>query len=376
MRIGFDAKRLYNNFTGLGNYSRTLVGNLLHYTPGDELLLYTPRVKQNPETADFLNNPALKTVTASGFCKSTWRSWGVKSDLRRDKVQIYHGLSHDMPFGIQNIKGLRGVVTIHDVCYKTFPDMFPRMEREIYEVKYRHSCRHADRIIAISDSTKHDLVKLLGVNPDKIDVIYQAINPTFYTPQPEQQAKAMVKHYGVSGDYILYVGSINSRKNLLGLLKAYHLLPEDLRLPLVIIGNGGKYKEQVMRYAETHDLTRYMVMIDCVTSSHTLQAFYQCASLFVYPSFYEGFGLPVTEAILSHTPVITSNISSLPEAAGEGAYYADPSSEEDLAAAMERILTSKSIRDEMVEVAYRYAIDTFNPELLTHKVHNLYKSLL
>jgi len=375
MKIGYDAKRLYNNFTGLGNYSRTLMANLAEYFPENQYYLYTPSVVAGPETDPFVSNPAIKTVTPKCRCKKLWRASGVKKNLVGDGIQIYHGLSHELPWGIQKTN-IKTVVTIHDVIFKTFPEMFAAAERRIYESKYKHSCTVSDKIIAISESTKSDLINILGTDPKKIEVIYQAINPVFYEMQDMEMAREFVRHYGVPQEYILYVGSINSRKNLMSILKAYKLLPGNLVMPLVIIGDGGKYKKEVMKFAEANDLTKYMIMIDSLTTARSMQAFYQCAQLFVYPSFYEGFGLPVTEALLSRTPVITSNISSLPEAGGEGAYYADPHSVEDLATAMVQVLTDTELRENMVEVGYRYAHEKFDPKILTAKVENLYRSLL
>ena len=375
MRIGYDAKRLYNNFTGLGNYSRTLLMNLAEYFPDNDYFLYTPEIKVNPETGPFLNDPRYKTVTPKGGCKKLWRASGVKKNLRQDNIGIYHGLSHELPRGIEKTP-VRSVVTIHDVVYLTYPEMFPWSERKIYQSKYKHSCAASDRIIAISESTKADLVNALGVKPEKIEVIYQAMNPAFYQMQEPDKAWELVRHYGVPQEFVLYVGSINRRKNLLGLVKAYGLLPEDLRLPLVVIGDGSSYKQEVMKFAEANDLSKYMIMIDSLTTAQAIQAFYQCARLFVYPSFYEGFGLPVTEALLSRTPVITSNVSSLPEAGGAGACYIEPDSPEDIAAAISRILTDREMRENMVETGYRYALEKFDPAALTARVRELYLSLL
>lgn len=369
MTIGFDAKRLYNNFTGLGNYSRTLVGNMMRYFPQDEYLLYTPKFRRNEETESFLSPDMLRQP--SGGSGATWRSWGVKQDLKRDGVQIYHGLSHDLPFGIER-SGIRSVVTIHDVCYKTFPEMFPRVERMIYDVKYRHACRHSDRIIAISESTKRDIVELLDVADERVEVVYQAMNPVFYHPQPEPVARAVVETYGIQGEYVLYVGSINSRKNLLAVVRAYELLNKDMRLPLVVIGSGGSYKDRVMEYARRYGIDRYMTVIEGLSSMVILQAFYQCASLFVYPSFYEGFGLPVTEALLCGTPVITSSVSSLPEAAGDAAAYVDPTSAEHLARKIETVLGSATLRAAMIERGLKYAHETFDARKLTEQVHKIY----
>lgn len=364
MKIGFDAKRLYNNFTGLGNYSRTLVGNLIQQYPEDKIYLYTPKLKIEPLTNAVTRQPLKKSFV--------WRSWGVKRDLRADGIELYHGLSHDLPFGIHKT-GIRSVVTIHDVCYKTFPKMFPLVERMIYDVKYRYSCRHADRIIAISESTKADIISYLGVDAGKIEVIYQSINPLFYSRQDEP--RQTISKLTLPEKYMLYVGSINSRKNLLGIVKAYATVAPEYRLPLVVVGNGSSYKKQVVKYLIDNHLTENVIMLDSVDDLYTIQALYQCAELFIYPSFYEGFGLPVTEALLSGTPTITSNISSLPEAGGDAAIYVNPSQPEEIAEAITRALSDPELRKKMVERGLEYAHSKFNPELLTKQVHDLYNEI-
>lgn len=395
MKIGFDAKRLFNNNTGLGNYSRTLVGNLMRCYPEDEHVLYASRVGGVGAAfaADYEGQFTMRKGRGG-----LWRSHGMWRDVVRDGVDVFHGLSHDMPYGTRgagDVGGVGGaggvvgrVVTVHDVCYKTYPDMFPLVERLIYSEKYRHACHVADRIIAISQSTRRDLVELLGVDDSKIEVVYQAMNPVYYDYRlPGEMGAELCEHntlheseirarYGVSGDYMLYVGSINSRKNLLGLLKAYAMLPGDLRLPLVVVGNGGGYKKECMAWAASHGILSRLVLLDGVSSAEDLRALYAGAVVMVYPSFYEGFGLPVTEAMLCGTPVITSNVSSLPEAGGEAACYVDPYTVEDIAQALVRVLESAALRAEMSEVGLRWARDTFEPQLLTAEVRGVYCSVL
>lgn len=374
MRIGFDAKRLYNNFTGLGNYSRTLVGNLSAFYPDNQYYLYTPSIKNTPETILFLNKMNYNTITPGNQLKAYWRGCSIKKDLKRDKIDIFHGLSHEIPFNIHKTN-IRSVVTIHDIIYKTYPDMFTAIDRAIYNAKFRYSCKHADKVIAISESTKQDIIKYFNTPSDKIEVIYQAINPVFYQMQDAEKAEQITKQYNLPDDYLLYVGSINSRKNLLSIIKALKLLPKDLQIPLVIVGQGGQYKNEVLSYAKANRLDHLLILINNLSDSRTLQAFYQRAKIFVFPSIYEGFGLPVTEALLSKTPVITSNISSLPEAGGESSYYVSPMDIEAIAKGIETIMTDDLQRQKMVEEGFNFAQQQFSPKHLTEQVYNLYKQL-
>lgn len=374
MQIGFDAKRLYNNFTGLGNYSRTLVQNLNHYFPDDSYYLYTPKIRQDITTIPFLNNPAFHTICHPGILKSLWRSSFIKKDLKRDKIDIYHGLSHEIPLNIAKT-GIRTVVTIHDIMYLAYPDMYTAIDRTIYKFKFQYACQHADKVIAISECTKQDIIRYLGTPENKIEVIYQAIQPTFYTCQPQEQAKQTIQKYQIPSDFLLYVGAINSRKNLLGIVKALALLPREYQIPLVIIGNGHQYKEEVLKFAAQTHLSDRLILLPNLHDPVELQAFYQQARIFLFPSFYEGFGLPVTEALLSKVPVITSNRSCLPEAGGPDSCYIQPESSEEIAEAIISILTDEEKRLEMTEKGFQYAQNKFNVKKLTGQVHQLYQEI-
>ncbi len=381
MKVSFDAKRLFNNFTGLGNYSRTLVGNLQRIAPLNQYVLYTPKLRQNAETEYFADSSRFGVVLPKcKKLKSLWRSWGVIRNINNDKVDIYHGLSHDLPFSVKAKRSSRVkyVVTIHDLCYRTFPDMFSWLERRIYRYKYSHSLKVADAIVAISDSTKQDILKYFPwVEPTKIHTIYQSLDPLYYTPMPMSQAKEIVAKRGVKGEFILSVGSINSRKNLLGVLKAYAMIAPDKRLPLVIIGGGrGAYKKKVIEYVLQNKLSEHVCFVDNIKDNNTLQAFYTAATALVYPSFYEGFGLPVAEALLCGTPAITSSVSSLPEAGGDGAIYVDPSSVKQIASAIERLSCDRDYGQELAQKGREYVLTNLDTTKLTQQMLGLYELLV
>lgn len=376
LRIGFDAKRLFRNYTGLGNYSRTLVGNLSARFGGNDYLLFAAKTSENAEAVDFLSE-RYEVVRPHGLIKALWRLRAMSSDIKAQNIDIFHGLSHDLPFGIQK-SGAKSVVTIHDVCYKTFPKMFPFTERLIYELKYRHSLKSADKIIAISKSTKDDILRFFGAELSaKIEVVYQALNPLFYERVSVESARKITKQYGAPAKYMLYVGSVNSRKNLLNVIHSYALLDRADRIPLVVIGSGsGRYFKSCFETAARLDLDEYIIHLKGITSMSVLRAFYTSASGLIYPSFYEGFGLPVTEAILCGTPVITSSISSLPEAGGEFAFYVDPNDTTGIAGAILEVLKlSGDEREGLTNAARAWALEKFNPDVLTAQVEQIYEKL-
>lgn len=369
MKIGFDAKRLYNNFTGLGNYSRTLVGNLIREFGEDEYYLYTTKYKHSTETQYFLKDKRLPTKKY--LFDSMWRSFGCIKDMQRDGIDLFHGLSHEIPFGI-NKTNIKSIVTIHDIIYKTFPKMYSPIDRKIYDAKFRYACDKSDVIIAISESTKNDIIRFYNTDAAKIKVIHQAINPIFYNDNTNTD----IKHLGLPNEYLLYVGSINSRKNLLNIVKAYQYINTSDRIPLVVVGNGRGYKKEVLKYIYENNIEKYIIFFDSIEDTKVLKQIYKNALVFIYPSFYEGFGLPVTEALLSGLPTITSNTSSLPEAGGDAAYYINPHKAEEIAEAIKLLCTDTNERETRIKQGIKYAKTMFNPQKLTHEVHNLYKSII
>ncbi len=368
MKIGFDAKRLYNNFTGLGNYSRATIDILTHYCADNNFVLYTPKIKQTAVTTPYLDKPLCKTRLPHGMLKGgLWRTFGIAGDVKRDGIEIFHGLSNELPSGLH----VPSVVTIHDVAFKTFPDMYHWQDRQIYDLKWRYALKHADRIVAISEATKLEILTYYDVDESKIDVVYQPVANRYYEPVSRRPVS-----YPYDSPYMLYVGSVNSRKNLLGIVKAMELLPSDLRLPLVVVGSGGAYKQEVETYIATHNMQNDVIFPDKRISDDELHQLYMHAELFVYPSFCEGFGLPVAEALLSHCPVVTSKVSSLPEAGGEMSMLADPNDPADISKKIQTVLTDNDLRARMKTEGYEYAMKKFHPQESATRLMYIYEKLV
>lgn len=366
MKIAFDAKRLYCNFTGLGNHSRTTLDILTQYHPDNEFVLYTPKVNHNDITERYLHNPCLQTIMPKGFVKGgLWRTFCLADEAKKAGADIFHGLSNELPIGIGR-SGMPSVVTIHDVAFKTFTDMYHWQDRQIYDLKWRYAVSHADRIIAISECTKRDILRFYDVPEEKISVVYQPVSPEYYQQKQPPQPDVL--------PYALYVGSINSRKNLLGVVKALELLPESVRIPLYIVGRGREYQREVEAYIAAHHLEQWCVFLKDVYDEQ-LRQLYAGARLFVYPSFYEGFGLPVVEARLSGCPVITSNISSLPEAAGSHALLVDPDDPRAISQAMDCLITDDTLHDTLAQESRKEAMQTLHPQVLAGQLMNVYEQV-
>ncbi len=375
MNLGFDSKRLFCNFTGLGNYSRTLVKNLQQLYPNLTYNLYSPELRSSPETEAFHKSSNFKSHIAKTIFKSYWRSFSIVKQLKKDKIELYHGLSNEIPIGLKNTK-IATVVTIHDLIFKTLPDTYPLMDRLIYNAKVKKSCRTADKIIAISQSTKKDLIKHYDINPDKIEVIYQSCNPIYYEAVEKKRNDPTLEKYGIPQKYLLYVGTIEKRKNLKVIIDAYEQLPVELRIPIVVVGRGKNYKKEMQLSVEEKGLSENIFWINGLKDNLHLRTVYQNALALIYPSYYEGLGLPVVEAMLCKTPVITSTTSSLPEAGGPGSEYFNPTDAKELAQIISKVITNKNHRESMIEIGYEYAHKMFSPEKLSKQLMECYQQTL
>jgi glycosyltransferase involved in cell wall biosynthesis len=382
MNIGFDAKRAYHNHTGLGHYSRTLIRSLADYFPEHAYYLFNPK----PSRRFSLKGNNLYEIQPSGFIdklfSSAWRSSWVKKDLERLQIGLYHGLSHEIPAGIQET-GIRSVVTIHDLIHERYPEQYNPIDVKIYTKKFRNACTHADRVIAISEQTKKDIIEFYKTPENKIRVCYQSCNPAFGAEVNTVEKQRVKKLYQLPGEFFLSVGSVIERKNLLNICKAVFLLRNDLEIPLVVIGDGGKYKQQVKDFIRQNGLEQKIIFLSETEAARSSAAFqsaedfpaiYQSAVAMIYPSFFEGFGIPVLESLWSKTPVITSNVSCLPEAGGDGAYYVDPSSAEEIATGMKKIYRDKDLADGLRQKGWQHA-QNFTPEKCATNVMNVYKEL-
>jgi glycosyltransferase involved in cell wall biosynthesis len=384
MNIGFDAKRAYHNQTGLGHYSRTLIRSLATSFPQHQYFLFNPKPSTLFQFNDLQNvHEVLPQSFLSRKLSSVWRSNWVKSDLKKLKIDLYHGLSHEIPVNIQQT-GIKSVVTIHDLIHERYPEQFKLIDRKIYARKFRYSCRHADKIIAISNQTKQDIIELYQTPAEKIEVCYQSCNPAFGIKVSAEQKQRIKEHYQLPDQYFLYVGSIIERKNLLTICKAMQLLHGEMDIPLVVIGSGGKYKQKVKEYIQLNGLGDRIIFLSdqpvakfspTFQSAEDFPAIYQQAMAMIYPSVFEGFGIPVLEALWSRIPVITSNVSCLPEAGGEGAFYVDPSRPEEIAQQMKRILSDPSFVQQQVEKGWQHA-QYFSNHNTAARVMKVYEQLV
>jgi glycosyltransferase involved in cell wall biosynthesis len=369
MNIGFDGKRAANNLTGLGNYSRSLITQLSQFFPQNQYFVYTPKVKDSRQIKDFftLSNVFAVLPKASKFL---WRTLGIKKQLLADQIDLFHGLSHEIPIGLKQI-GIPSIVTVHDLIFLRFPQYFGRIDRFIYKLKCLYACTHADKIIAISEQTKKDIVSCFNIDHQKIEVVYQSCDESFKT-RVSKALKAQVKEkFALPDHYILNVGTIETRKNLLLLIKALTNVSETYKL--VVVGKETPYKQLVLDEINRLSLKDRVSFLQNVPFNE-LPAIYQMASVFVYPSFYEGFGIPIIEALYSSVPVIAATGSCLEEAGGPDSLYIDPNNAIELAETINTVLEDQKLQTEMKQKGLAY-VQRFNDDQIASHMMEVYKNV-
>lgn len=370
--IGFDAKRIVRNGTGLGGYGRTLVNDLIRRNDGNmELLLYAPDMGRDHLRQQIIQDPHARFVYPKGnpcrLSRDLWRVKGIVSQLKADGVQLFHGLTGELPLGIKK-SGIKTVVTIHDLIFMRHPEYYNWLDVKIYEWKFRQTLKEADRIIAISECTKRDIIELGGISGDNIDVIYQSCNPRFLASQP---STLNAHPSSLPPRYMLCVGTIEERKNLMLALRSLAHLPEDIHL--VAVGKQTKYAALVEAEAEKLGLKSRLHMLSGVSDAD-LHAIYSLAEVFVYPSRYEGFGIPIIEAIFSGLPVVACTGSCLEEAGGPDCLYVHPDDVEGFAQCVSRMLAGSPERDSRIQLSQNY-VQRFRGADVAGQVMEVYNRL-
>lgn len=376
MRIAFDAKRAFHNGTGLGQYSRNLLNALIEGYPQHEYYLATPKpggLYHPPQQGN------VHTMLPSGVYKtfaSLWRSSGIRHDLKELGIELFHGLSHEIPVGL---KGIKTVVTMHDLIFERYPQQYKAIDVAVYRKKFKYACKHADIVIAISRQTADDLQEFYKVPADKIRICYQSCNPAFAHKADERTIERVREKYSLPHQYLLSVGSIIERKNLLSIVKALYALKDSLDIPLAVIGKGsGAYYQQVKHYIQQHNMGERVLFLsdrNGGVDGDDMPAIYQGAHINIYPSVFEGFGIPILESLWSGVPVITSNVSCMPETGGDAAYYINPLSVDEMANGITEVASNQALRAGMIAEGLQHA-QKFTPARCAGTVMQVYESLV
>lgn len=374
LTIGYDAKRAVSNGTGLGNYCRTLLNDLGTIDTTDSFRLYVPDLGRDdlrsqldmPRNMSFVT-PANKLVKP---LRSLWRIKGIVNDLKRDGVDIYHGLTGELPLGLSEA-GIKSVVTIHDLIFMRCPEYYNPVDVAIYKWKFRNAIRQANRIIAISECTRRDIMELGETDDSRIHVVYQSCDTRFRLQVSPEQKQDVRARYSLPKRYVLFVGTIEERKNALLAAQALPYLSDEIHL--VLVGRQTAYAKTITSFARQNGLANRIHMLSGVPTSD-LYAIYQQAECFVYPSRYEGFGIPVIEAIQSRLPVIACTGSCLEEAGGPDNVYVDPDEPQEMAMAIKSITDNPDAARQIVTRSLDY-IRRFENGNVAQEMLNVYRSL-
>ncbi|RYU97387.1 glycosyltransferase family 4 protein [Emticicia agri] len=375
MRIGFDAKRAFNNYTGLGNYSRFMIEALLEHAPQHQYVAYTPKMKGNwhNSLSDFPSQLQIKLPESyAQLPASWWRSWFIKNDLQQDKIDLFHGLSNEIPYGLKK-EGIKSVVSIHDLIFLRYPEQYPAIDRFFYRRKFKHACNNADAIVAVSEQTKRDIIDFYQIPADRIEVIYQGCQPTFCQRIPDKTIiQQVLQKYNIQKHYLLCVASFTERKNQLRLIQAYQQLPTK-EYDLVLVGGQSHYLNELKQYVQQSGIQARVHFLTGVPAAD-LPALYQGCSLFAYPSIFEGFGIPIIEALHSGVPVVAATGSCLEEAGGDGALYANPLDVNDLAEKIHHVLSSEALQNRLINKGTEH-VKQFAAKPIAEQLVKLYERL-
>lgn len=349
-----------------------------------QLLAHLPAVSPDLRLTAFVPDGALPGGIGLATCSTRWNTrrpvqrilWeqlALPALARREKLDLLHATVNVIPIAATRPM----VVTVHDLSFLRYPDSFPPVQRTYLRTQVRRSVRRAAQVIAVSEATRQDLINLFGVPAQRVDVVYNGIDVAF-RPAPEDQVTQFRRQKGLPEHFILHVGTLEPRKNLVRLVHAFRLVREQKKrwsdLKLVLVGGKGWY------YGEIFEAVHQLHLDDAVlfpgfVADNELPWWYRAATVFAYPSLLEGFGLPVVEAMACGTPTVTSALSSLPEIAGDAALLVDPTSEHGLAMALYQVLTDPRLARDLRERGLRQAA-RFSWRHTAFQTANVYRRVL
>jgi len=347
MRIGIDARLIYYSRAGIGQYILNLVQALADVDPQDDFLL----LQSFKDRTAIVTQPNFRRISLFTPCHNRFEQWILGLEIAPLRLDVLHSPDFIPPF----YRNCRSVITVHDLAFLLYPHFLTR-ESARYYGQIDQAVRRTDHIIAVSESTKRDLIRLLGVPEDKISVIYEAAHPLYRPLNDPEGAREVRGRYGIEGDFILFVSTIEPRKNLPTLLRAFRLLLDHYkpRVKLVVAGSKGWLFDEVFSLTEELQLLEHVLFLGPVPA-HDLLFLYNEARLLAHPAFYEGFGLPLLEAMACGTPVVASNVASIPEVVGDAALLIEPEDVDGLAVAMWRLMTDEALREELIAKGLRRA---------------------
>jgi len=337
LKIGVDAGTLRHTLTGIGWYLWQVLQELAKTADKDSIYLYAPR---SLTICPHGKNIHLRTGR-SYLPGSFWLQIQGRAVVRQDSLDCFWGPAHILPLDLPS--SVRTVITVHDLVWLLYPETMARYNVFVHKFFFERSVCRANAIIADSEQTKRDLVTKLGVQESRVTVIHGGVEDMF-RPIPSELVHSRLQGIGITGDYILSVGTLEPRKNYPLLFRAFAQLRKGLTL--VVVGQKGWKYRNILQEIDRLGLQDRLRLLQYVPTED-LVTLYNGARFLVMPSIYEGFGLPILQAMACGTPVLASNCSSLPEVGGNTVVYFNPMSVESLTVKMSNLLTNESLRAEM-----------------------------
>lgn len=373
--IGFDAKHANRGNTTQSNYARFVISALSEAVPKSAYFrAYIERSEPHDEYEELAHRANVESMEPDGSFwrrfSSLWRLWHVGRDMQRGDVELYHALAGVVPCGLAR-RNIRSVVTVHNLEFLRLRHYFTPLSNLYRRVMMYTSMCRADRIIAVSEHLKQELVHHFRIDPDKIDVIYGGCHRRFSEPISDERVEAVKERYNLPEKYLLVLGAHRAHKNLNLILEA---LPKiDPQLKIVIVGRSTKYTDTLMRRIRSLGVEERVQMVQGV-EREDMPAIYRAATAYLMLSLYDGFATTIVEALTVGTPVIAARGSSLEETGGEGSIYIDPKSSSALVGAVNSIMQSEELRERMIEQGKEYA-KRFRPEVIAYNILNCYRRI-
>lgn len=341
MRICIDGRMYGKGFTGIGRYIQELLNHLAKIDQEDDYLVLL--AKENFEEFN-INQSNFKRELADYGHYSFDEQTKFLKHLKKKQVDLVHFPHFNIPIFYRR----PFVITIHDLIHTLFPGKKPTrfLHRKAYNLVFRSAVKHAKKVIAVSENTKKDLVEIVGANPEEITVIYEAVDSKYYPVTDHKKLSDLKAKYGITKPFLLYIGNWRYHKNVYGLVEAFSLIKEQGKIDcqLVLPGKMGREHQGETEAAINNSPFKPDIILPGFIPEKELPLLYNAATVFAFPSFYEGFGLPPLEAMACATPVVSSNASCMPEVLGNAAEYFDPNSTEEMARKIVRVLKDENFR--------------------------------